>query len=267
MVVPACDPIPKDPFVPDIKLLVIPAFHDKSLEEQKAAAKFLSVGPSCDVPGLKKQISKAFSVQVTDMTLYFRNQEGPHSQRLEILDEGYSLKLQGVSQGALIVCQLAAWDRPRSKLGESAYYMWAANQPAVPDEIRVQKCGAPVQLGVATGETQDAAKMRQRSIQNYSWVDESRRQVKIYIDAESDPLAVAAAGAGEASRVQPVFQASSLRVDIIGENATSTLAIKELEHTIIPEECKVKVSVGKRITISLRKEKEDSLWNTLIRRK
>merc|ERR1719401_874507 len=120
------------------------------------------------------------------MTLFFQNTEGPNSQRLQLLDLGFSLMHQGVRSGATIVCQLAAWDPPTSKLGDSAYYAWSANQKAVPDEIRIQRCGPPVQLAQpveAESGGEAAGRGPKRSMQNYSWVDESRRAVKVYISA------------------------------------------------------------------------------------
>mmetsp|Transcript_25594 Transcript_25594/g.72068 ORF Transcript_25594/g.72068 Transcript_25594/m.72068 type:complete len:269 (+) Transcript_25594:64-870(+) len=257
-----------DSFVSDLKLLVVPPLDGKSFTELKAAAKVLNVQPACDTRRLKELVLDAFRGQIKtltpcDMTLYFQNREGSHSQRLELLEEEDALRLQGVSQGALVVCQLATWDRPVSKLGESAYYMWAENQQAFPDEIRVQGGGAPARIG----ETAVAEHRPLRTLKNYSWNDESRCTVKLYISAEGEPEALAAARGSKDGRVQADFKEQSLEVRILGENVTYILAINELEHRVVPEECKVKVVAGKRIAITLRKEKEDSLWNTLYRLK
>lgn len=264
MVVPDWEPIPKDPFVSDLKLLVVPASKNNDVEQ--VDAKVITVGPFCDVQTLKRHISDVFRAAVTDMTLYFQNCQGAHSQRLELLDDGYSLKNQGVTTGATVVCQLVAWDRPTSKLGESAYYMWAADQRPVPDEIRVQGGGPPVCLQ-AQAVVSDVPVVQRRSIKNYSWVDESRRQVKLYITAEGEPLAVAAAGTGDETRLSIDLRERRLELTIKGEGATYVLSIEELEHKIVPAESKVKVVPGKRITVTLTKANEDTLWNTLIRRK
>lgn len=267
MIVPDRDPIPKDPFVADMKLLVVPAATDSGESPDQVDAKMITVEPCCRLQDLKRHISKELSAPVIDMTLFFQNQEGPHSQRLTILDDDYSLKHQGVTTGATVVCQLAAWNRPTSKLGESAYYMWAANQKVVPDDIRVQKCGAPVQLQIAESVLVEAAPLPLRSIQRYSWVDDSRRTVKVYISAEGEPAAIAAAGREGDSRLQVDYGEQSLRIKILGDTAAYELVIDELEHRIVPDECKAKLAAGKRISVTLKKAKEDSLWNTLIRRK
>jgi len=266
LVVPSGEPIPNDPLVSDLRLVVAPA---TGTGEQTQTPKFVSAGPFRDVKGLKDHVAKTFRVQVKDMTLFFQNQEGPRSQRLELLDDAYSLKQQGVRSGAAVVCQLAAWDPPVSKLGDSAYYAWSRAREAVPDEIRIQKCGPPVQLAshpsAAPGGAAGAGAPRS-IIRNYSWVDESRRVVKVYISADGEPAAVAAAGGGGEGRIRATFQEQSFQVDVAGDNAAHSLSISALEHKISPEGCKVKVVEGKRIVVTLQKAKEDSLWNTLVRR-
>jgi len=264
MIVPKRDPTPKDPMVSGLKLVVVPAAgSDESSADQKA--KIVTVGPECNLQNLKRHIAEQVQAPITDMTLFFQNRDGPHSQRLTILDDDYSLKHQGVTTGATIVCQLAAWNRPTSKLGESSYYMWAANEKAVPDDIRVQKCGAPVQLKVESAS--DAAfHLPVRRIQKYAWSDDSRRTVKVYINAEAEPAAINAAGKAGESRLEVEFGEQSLCLKINGESATYELSIEHLEHPIVPGECKAKLVAGKRIALTLRKAKEDSLWNTLVRR-
>lgn len=261
MVLPETDPIPKNPLVTGLKLLVVPALSEENKEPN---TKSVTVDNFCDLQKLKRHVSRIYSVALTDMTLYFQNQEGPHSQRLRILDDDYSLKHQGVASGATIVCQVAAWERPTSKLGESTYYMWAAEQKQVPDAIRVQKCGAPVQLEVAEEVTELASTVPRRIIHKYSWSDESRRTVKIYISVEGEAAAVHAAGREDDSRLKAEFGEQSLTVTIAGRGSTHVLMIDQLEHKIIPEECKTKIVPGKRITITLTKAKVDSLWNTLV---
>jgi len=49
--------------------------------------------------------------------------------------------------------------------------------------------------------------------------------------------------------------------------ATHVLAFDELEFPIVPAECKVRISAGKRITITLVKAQEDVYWHTLFKRK
>jgi len=265
MIVPKRDPTPKDPMVSGLTLVVVPAAgSDESAATPEA--KVITVGPECNLQNLKRHIAGQVQAPVTDMTLFFQNRDGPHSQRLTILDDDYSLKHQGVTTGATIVCQLAAWNRPTSKLGESSYYMWAANEKAVPDDIRVQKCGAPVQLKVESASDAAALHLPVRRLQKYAWSDDSRRTVKVYINADAEPAALNAAGKAGESRLEVDFGERSLHLKIHGDTATYELAIDHLEHAIVPGESKAKLVAGKRIVLSLRKAKEDSLWNTLVRR-
>jgi len=259
--VPEVEPVPKDPFVSDLKILVVPAQGS----QDEVDARYLSAGPFCDVLGLKKHIAQAFGIQVKDMCLFFRNPSGLHSQRLELLDDEFSLKYQGVATGATIICQVAAWDRPISKLGDSAYYMWSTNSPAVPDSIRVQHGGAPVKLDVPSQDLSSGVDDLTRTmIKNYRWSDVSRREVKIYISAEQEAAAVAAAGSESDDRVRARFGEQRLQVDVRSATNLFTLEIACLEHKIVPAECKVKVVANKRIVVTLLKAKEDSLWNTLV---
>merc|ERR1712039_33158 len=97
-----------------------------------------------------------------------------------------------------------------------------------------------------------ALKVPQRSITNYMWVDDSRREVKIYVEASEEPMAVAAAGNPRDALIQTEFKEQGFKVAVLGERATHVLAIDALEHAIVPAECKARVSTGKRITITLR---------------
>jgi len=118
----------------------------------------------------------------------------------------------------------------------------------------------------ATGENDaDTRGAPPRSILSYSWADDSRRFVKVYVSAEQEPAAVRAAGAESDGRVRAKFREQSFQVTVDGEAESYQLAIAALEHKIVPEECKVKVVEGRRIAIVLRKAKDDSLWNTLVR--
>lgn len=258
--------------VSGLRLLVVPPLSGKTSDELKASARVLSAVPSSDARRLKDMVLEAFRGEVKhltpcDMTLYFQNREGAFSQRLELMDESDSLSMQGVRPGALVVCQLVAWDRPTSKLvADSAYYAWAACEQVVPDEIRVQQGGAPVLLSQEAPAPAKAAKPT-RILKHYSWIDESRSTVKLYISADAEPEAVAAARGPEDARVEADFGEQRLEVRILGENVTYVLVIEVLEHRVLPERCSFKLVAGRRLVVSLRKEKEDALWNTLYRRR
>mmetsp|Transcript_17356 Transcript_17356/g.39279 ORF Transcript_17356/g.39279 Transcript_17356/m.39279 type:complete len:255 (-) Transcript_17356:58-822(-) len=249
----------------ELELLVVaPSAVEK---EGKAATKLISIGLCSEVAALRKQIVDTFSEgSVEDLVLYFQNQSGPFSHGLKVLSDECNLHENGVASKATVVCQTAHWEKLKSKGGDSVYYMWSANGPVIAEEHRVQSGGEPKKLGEEQRAAGEGA-LPIRKMQNYSWVDESRKLVKIYIYADGEPVAVAAAGSGEESQLQTEFGAQSLRISVLGASATYLLNIEELEHAVVPEECKVKVSPAKKITITLRKAKDDQLWHSLVKRK
>lgn len=251
-------PVAKDPVVTQLDLLVVSSSGSQDLAP---------IGAFSEVYTLRSHIAGLLRKPGTDLVLFFQNKDGAHSLKPELLSAEQSLKYQGVHSGATIICQVANWDKPASKGAESAYYTWAANQKEVPADIRVQTGGEPMRLGMEAAEAPPASTLPRKDITNYSWVDESRRFVKIYITAEGEPAVVKAAGTAEQPLVQAEFKEQRLMVTIPGETATHVLAIDDLEHKIVPAECKVKVSAGKRLSVALKKAEEDSLWNTLVCRK
>jgi len=249
----------------ELELLVVaPSAVEK---EGKAQTKQVSVGLGTEVLALRKRIVEVFGEgSVDDLVLYFQNKSGPFSQSLKVLNNENNLHDNGVASGATIVCQTAHWEKLKSKGGDSVYYMWSANGPVIAEEHRVQTGGVPKKL--AEEKQADSEGMLPiRKMVNYSWVDESRKLVKIYIYADGEPVAVAAAGNGEESQLRTEFGAQSLKISVLGASATYVLNIDELEHAVVPAECKVKVTPSKKIVLTLRKAKDDQLWHTLIKRK
>lgn len=235
-------------------------------QEGAVATKNVTIGKRSQVKDLRKAIAEAVGkVAYDELVLYFQNTSGPYSNRLRVLSDDANLKDNGVASGATIVCQTAVMEKTKSKGGDSLYYMWSANMPAVAEEQRIQPAGTPKKLGQE--DQQAPAAKPFRKIANYSWVDESRKQVKIYITSDEDPLAVAAAGSQEDNLVQPEFGQQSLKITVQGSSTTHVLEIEELEHGIVPDECKVKVSAGKKISITLKKAKDDQFWHSLVLRK
>uniref|UniRef100_A0A6T1NVB8 CS domain-containing protein n=1 Tax=Alexandrium monilatum TaxID=311494 RepID=A0A6T1NVB8_9DINO len=236
-------------------------------QEGAVATKNVSISKYSQVEALKKGVMDLYGkMDQFDLVLYFQNPSGPFSNRLRVLREG-NLKENGVATGATIVCQTAQWEECKSKGAESLYYMWAADLPRVPEERRVQPGqGEPVKLGQETVIPAPEV-LPLRKMLDYSWVDESRKLVKIYITSNEDPLAVAAAASEQDKLVQSEFGQQSLKITVQGKSVKHVLEIEELEHGIVPEECKVKVVAGKKISITLRKAKDDQLWHTLVMRK
>mmetsp|Transcript_121766 Transcript_121766/g.271912 ORF Transcript_121766/g.271912 Transcript_121766/m.271912 type:complete len:251 (-) Transcript_121766:115-867(-) len=236
-------------------------------EAKGGAPKKITVRSSLGVHALKVKIvqDKIVDVPLKDLVVFFQNKDGPFSQRLTHLLEESNLKNEAVSDGAMIVCQRATYDKKVSKGTDSGYYTWAENIPDVPQDLRIQLGGAPKLLSQDKADTA-ASSPPFRTIAKYTWVDESRQKVKVYISAEDEPAPVAAAGSEADDSLKVEFGERSLKVTVFGEMATHVLSFDELEHPIVPAECKARITEGKRITITLKKAQEDVYWHTLFKR-
>mmetsp|Transcript_72479 Transcript_72479/g.212415 ORF Transcript_72479/g.212415 Transcript_72479/m.212415 type:complete len:258 (-) Transcript_72479:111-884(-) len=239
-------------------------------QEGAVATKNLSIGQFSQVAALRQSVGELFGYgkpAAQDLVLYFQNESGPYSHRLKVLSDDCNLQENKMTSGATIVCQIGVQEKLKSKGGESLYYMWAVNLPEVPEEQRItDREGVPKLLG-QDKQVPEAAALPVRKMSSYSWVDDSRKLVKIYITSAEDPLAIAAAGLQQEGLVSAEFGQQSLKIKVLGKSATHVLEIEELEHGIVPAECKVKVTAGKKISITLRKAKDDQLWHTLLPRK
>merc|ERR1712150_63215 len=96
----------------------------------------------------------------------------------------------------------------------------------------------------------------------YSWGDEGGT-VKIYITETSNAEAIAAAKDGKGDQVKVDFKARSFTLTVHGDGQCFMLALRGLFREVIPERCKVRVSQGKRITVTLAKRSEQEPWATL----
>eukprot|EP00930_Biecheleria_cincta_P002723 TRINITY_DN103714_c0_g1_i1.p1 TRINITY_DN103714_c0_g1~~TRINITY_DN103714_c0_g1_i1.p1 ORF type:complete len:401 (+),score=91.83 TRINITY_DN103714_c0_g1_i1:51-1253(+) len=100
-------------------------------------------------------------------------------------------------------------------------------------------------------------------ITKYSWTDEDSA-VKVYISESANPAALAAAASGS---MDTDFQEKSFRLTVEGKDgARFELRIRGLLHEILPEKCKARVSIGKRITVSLAKKDGKQTWKALSNR-
>eukprot|EP00434_Breviolum_minutum_P009105 symbB.v1.2.008020.t1/scaffold498.1/size458234/12 len=79
--------------------------------------------------------------------------------------------------------------------------------------------------------------------------------IKVYIIESSNAAAIAAAGDGSQSRLQVDFQQRSFTLTVRPQDGASfQLRLLGLLHQVVPEKCKVRLSPGKRITLSLAKK-------------
>lgn len=225
----------------------------------------------------QRAIADIIGVSFADQVLHFLNVYGHYSRGTPpFLDHEYSLSGQGVRDGATIIARRASWNGKdgkgkEQKHSDSAYYSWAMQPRVIPDDQRFSdrtSGGVPVKLEEAqVGKTEtQGPRLPCASINRYSWADEGRN-VKIYVSAEGEPDAVSAASAGGDSAIQTEFAQKSFQLAVTGEKAKYVLAMDDLEQPIIAAESRVRVSAGKRITISLRKEDKKVVWHTLLPRK
>jgi len=115
--------------------------------------------------------------------------------------------------------------------------------------------------------TSDAAakEVPVKAVQKYSWADEGEF-VCVYISAEAEADAIAAAKDGKSGEVEVQFEARSTELRVTDGLKVYKLVLRELEKEIVPEECKHRVSVGKRITLKLKK-KRGGVWTRLVQPK
>eukprot|EP00747_Dinoflagellata_sp_TGD_P187090 gnl/TRDRNA2_/TRDRNA2_44572_c0_seq1.p1 gnl/TRDRNA2_/TRDRNA2_44572_c0~~gnl/TRDRNA2_/TRDRNA2_44572_c0_seq1.p1 ORF type:complete len:278 (-),score=48.51 gnl/TRDRNA2_/TRDRNA2_44572_c0_seq1:90-923(-) len=258
-------------------LLITEADHPVSEPVDDSNSCCVSVASGISLAALRIRIADIVQVPEQQQVLYFQNAEGTHSVKPTLLSDDWSLGEQGVRDRAVVFCHKPTFDKQESKQCDSLYYMWTANERRVPDELRYanrEAHGVPERLhedaahsGAVesiSGSTCATAKPT-RPISNYSFVDEGKH-VKVYVASESEGEAVAAAS-NDTSSVESEFLQDSFHVAVLGPQARHLLAVEQLTRSIIPTESKVRVSAGKRITITLAKEKKDVTWHSLVRKK
>lgn len=221
----------------------------------------LVVSKLCTGEALKEKLQYIAKAQAADQVLHFQNgSEG--SDAVELVDES-TLEVQGVRSGALITIDRlkaspdSATQDSISKRGKLSYYHTYREDPRFTTEMSVQSGGTPVRLDTEA-RIDDAVR-----IDKYTWADDGKN-VKIFVDADAEPRAVQAAGDGKKGRVDAVFQEQGFAMIVKDEGRRFALEVPKLYNTISPKDCKVRVSEGKRITVSLRKADTEHLWFTLL---
>ena len=117
--------------------------------------------------------------------------------------------------------------------------------------------GTPVKIG--EGEPLQASLSRvRRRVEKYAWCDEGDK-VRLYVDDPNIlPLIVDSQEA-----VSCAFDRQSMSLEVTeSPGVLLALDIAELCEEIDPSECQYRVSLGKRITVTLKK-KEDKKWFSL----
>lgn len=210
---------------------------------------------------LKQRVQYIARAMPEDQVLRFRNDaEGAEEV---VVDDDTTLEVQGVQSGAVITIEqvkaapCSASQNSISKHGKLSYYHTYREDPRFSAEQSVQKGGEPVRLEASASIESDIR------IVKYTWADDAKN-VKVFVDAEEEPRAVKAAGDGKGSRVNPDFQEQGFRVAIQDEGRRFVLEVPKLYEKISPKDCKVRVSEGKRITVTLRKQDTEHTWYMLL---
>lgn len=227
---------------------------------------------------LRTHVHTALGIQPDAQLLYFQN---PIRNSAKVsVDDDRSLRSQGIEDGATLLVRLSTVEVAPSdsvlrqsiaKNGNQSYYYAHASEKQLPHEHRYVYGGAPVKLSdaeiaaVAPPEaaSEDAAPPV-TAIKNYSWAD-GVDFVSIYISADGEPDAVAAAGDGKGGEVETQFDARLAELKVKGPNRTFALVLRDLEGEVEPQECKHRVSEGKRLTIKLRKKRKGT-WTRLVKK-
>jgi len=90
-------------------------------------------------------------------------------------------------------------------------------------------------------------------LDKYQWGDEDK-SVKIYINQDKNREAVAAAKEGKHNEVDADFKPTGFSLTIHGDAGKRfVLRCRGLFKEVVPEQCKFRVSAGKRVTVTLAK--------------
>ena len=238
---------------------------------------------------IKKKIEKACNIPVEDMELFIKNpSEGSTNKWLR---DDATLEAEKIEDLAVLTVgvhgttgggngYLDDEDLPQTAVenslaakGETSYYFAHSRKMEVPEEHRIVSGGSPQKLGetqLPLSEPVPAKKQLsselvrpERAILNYAWGDE-QAAVKIYVSADAEQEALAAAGDGNAGQVEVSFLPKSVSLRIHAEKVDWVLELDPLYYEILPDECKFRTSAAKRITLTLKK-KEAYTWLKLLK--
>lgn len=237
---------------------------------------------------IKKKIEQACNIPVDDMELFIKNpSEGSTNKWLK---DDASLESEQIEDCAVITVGVHGTGSGQSHVdedelpqtavensiaakGDTSYYFAHSRKMDVPEEHRIVSGGSPQKLGEVealsepvpkkTLASDDQPSRPERAILNYAWGDE-QAAVKVYISADAEPEALAAAGDGNAGEVEVSFQPKALKLRVHAEKLDWVLELDPLYYEILPEECKFRVSASKRITLTIKK-KEAYTWLKLLK--
>lgn len=252
---------------------------------------------------LKQRIEKVCHIPPEDMELFCKNNESNECKQKWLADD-QTLEEQEVADGASIAVGVhgmsSAGGGPNDEptidpetgeevsndhvqtsihhKGDASYYFAHGRKCDITEEQRIVSGGEPQMI--AQGEEQvlsnsdpshpgstnfdfeDSGRPR-KAIKSYAWGDE-REVVKIYISKDGEPEAIQAAGDGKDGEVEVQFLQKSIRLVVHGKQHDLVLLLERIYYEIVPEECSFRVSLNKRISLTLKK-KEAFTWLKLLK--
>jgi hypothetical protein len=146
--------------------------------------------------------------------------------------------------------------------GSNSYYYAHNREFVIPDDAKVTEGpgiitgGAPVKLGESAPLLPSVVR---RKIEKYSWCDDGGK-VRIYIE---DPQILPFI-AESTENVTCSFDCQSFSVEVRStDREIYAFTVPDLSEEITCEGSSWKVSLGKRITVSLNKKSPDTKWSNL----
>mmetsp|Transcript_49131 Transcript_49131/g.117015 ORF Transcript_49131/g.117015 Transcript_49131/m.117015 type:complete len:258 (+) Transcript_49131:68-841(+) len=220
---------------------------------------------------LRQLIAQSFKIDEEAYVLSFQN--GSRNAAKLSIDLDGTLESSGVLDQATITVKSVELDVSKensqlrtsiSKNGTSSYYYAHANEKELPQELRYVYGGEPMKLSAEEAPETTAPQIVSIGITKYSWADEGDF-VCIYISAESEPAAIAAARDGKNQELQVDFSSKSVTAMVReDDHKRYVFTINDLDGEISGEESKWRVSAGKRITLKMKK-KNSRTWTRLYR--
>jgi len=219
---------------------------------------------------LSERLQEFTDIAAESQTLFFQN-GSRNSAKLVLTGSTRTLAEEGVEDGATVTLRInekavtpesSVLRQSIAKNGGSSYYYAHAHEKALPLEHRYVYGGAPAKLDEKPAE-EACLELASTTITRYSWADEGAF-VCIYISAETEAEAVAAAGDGKKDQASADFDIRSFDFRITAAPREFALRLKSLENEIVPEDSKFRVSAGKRVTIKLKKRRPIT-WSRLIK--
>jgi len=270
--------------------VIIPSGSGQCLEHE------VNADPKDSGLKLKQRIEKICGIPTDDMELFARGDGEGCKQKW--LAEDASLQEQEVVDGGQVAVGVhgmrsssAPEDSETGELatdpvqismntkGDTSYYFAHSTKCELSDEQRIVSGGEPLKIADGVGQAlsvvdpvplsaalfddhMDPARPR-KSIKNYAWGDE-KEVIKIYISKELEPEAIQAAGDGRDGQVEVKWLPKAFKLTVHGKQLDHVLILDRLYYEIVPEECSFRVSLDKRISLTLKKQ-EAFTWLKLLK--